>query len=138
MKFSRIVFGMAVACGFLVLPSLYFLLGRIDRDAPPPVTHPEFYYGFVGLALLWQMVFVLIARDPVRYRPVMLIAILEKFIYTVPVVLLYLQGQVHPKILGPSLVDPVFGVIFILAYFRSPEFANGSECTRSKDTNSTV
>jgi hypothetical protein len=127
MKFSRIVFGIAAAYGFLVLLPLYFLLGRVGRDAPPPVTHPEFYYGFVGLALLWQIVFVLIARDPTRYRPVMLIAILEKFIYTVPVVLLYLQGQVHPKILVPSLVDPVFGVFFILAYFRTPKFANPSE-----------
>ena len=34
---------------------------------------------FVGLALLWQMVFVLVAKDPLRYRPIMPIAILESW-----------------------------------------------------------
>jgi hypothetical protein len=93
---------------------------NLDHDVPPPVTHPEFYDGFVGLAVLWQLVFVFIARDPGRYRPLMPIAILEKFIYTVPVVLLYLQGQVHPKVVPLALVDPVFGVLFVIAYLRTP------------------
>jgi hypothetical protein len=67
MKFARIVYGIAAAYGFLALTPLYFLIAKIGRDAPPPVTYPEFYYGFVGVALLWQMVFVLVARDPIRY-----------------------------------------------------------------------
>jgi hypothetical protein len=52
MRFARIVYGVAAAYGFLALTPLYFLIGKIGRDAPPPVTHPEFYYGFVGVALL--------------------------------------------------------------------------------------
>ncbi len=119
MKFARIVYGIAAAYGFIVLLPSYFLIGKIGRDAPPAVTHPEFYYGFVGLAILWQMVFVLIARDPIRYRPVMPVTILEKLVYTVPVVILYLRGQVHAKMVPPSLVDPLFGVLFVLAYFRT-------------------
>ena len=118
MKVSRIVYGIAAAYGFVTLPPLYFLLGKVGHDAPPPVTHPEFYYGFVGLGLLWQMVFVLIAKDTIRYRPIMVIAILEKFIYTVPVVILYLAGELHPKVLRPALIDPLFGILFLLAYFR--------------------
>lgn len=119
MKFARIVFSLAAVYGFAVLLPLYFLLGMINREIPPAVTHPELYYGFVGLAVLWQAVFVLIAADPARYRPVMLIAVLEKFFYTVPVVILYLRGEVDPRVLGPSLVDPIFGILFLIAYFRT-------------------
>jgi hypothetical protein len=126
MKFAPIVYGVAAAYGFLALTPLYFLIGKIGRDAPPPVTHPEFYYGFVGVALLWQMVFVLIARDPIRYRSIMTITILEKLIYTVPVVVLYLQGRVDARLVPPSLIDPLFGALFAIAYFRTSR-PSGSE-----------
>jgi len=139
MKFARIVYGIAAAYGFVSLVPLYFLLDKVSHDAPPAVTHPEFYYGFVGVTLLWQMAFVLIAKDPLRYRSMMPIAILEKAVYTVPVVLLYLNGRVQGNILGSSLVDPVFGVLFIIAYFqvaaekRSMAIAGRASATRSTD-----
>ncbi len=60
---------------------MYFLLDKLGRQNHPPVTHPEFYYGFVGLALVWQIAFFIIASDPARYRPIMLAAIPEKFIF---------------------------------------------------------
>jgi hypothetical protein len=120
MRFARIAYGVAAAYGLLALTPLYFLAGKIGRDAPPPLTHPEFYYGFIGVALLWQIVFVLIARDPVRYRSLMPITILGKLVYTVPVVVLYLQGRVDAILVPPSLIDPVFRVLFALAYFRTP------------------
>jgi hypothetical protein len=62
MKFARIVYGIAAAYGFASLLPLYFLLGRIGQEAPPPINHPEFYYGFLGVALLWQLVFSLIGE----------------------------------------------------------------------------
>jgi hypothetical protein len=123
-KFARIVFGIAATYGFIVLLPLYFLLEKLGRDAPPPVTHPEFYYGFIGLAVLWQMVFVVIAKDPIRYRPLMLIAILEKFVYTVPVVILYSLSKAQPEIVGPALVDPIFGILFLVAYIRTRDAAS--------------
>ena len=119
MKFVRVVYGIAAAYGFIVLSTSYFLLNKVGRDAPPAITHPEFYYGFIGAALLWQPVFVLIARDPLRYRSLMPITILEKLVYTVPVVILYATGRVPANILIPSLVDPIFGVLFVVAYLRT-------------------
>ncbi len=118
MRFTRIAFGVAAAYGFLSLLPLYFLRDLMGRMAPPTINHPEFYYGFVGLALLWQFVFVLVALDPVRYRVIIPIAVLEKLVYTVPVLLLYPAGDVHPNVLGPALVDPIFGILFIIGYFR--------------------
>jgi len=96
MKFTRIVYGIAAAYGLLVLPPLYFLVDRIGREAPPPIAHPEFFYGFLGLAILWQIIFVLIAKDPVRYRPFMPLAILEKFVYSIPVIILYSRADSTP------------------------------------------
>jgi hypothetical protein len=95
-----------------------FLLDKVGRDAPPPVTHPEFYFGFLGVTFLWQIVFTLIAKEPLRYRSLMLITILEKFVYTAPVVLL-LDGRVNGNIMRSSLVDPIFGVLFVIAYLRT-------------------
>jgi len=118
-KFARIVYGIAAAYGFISLLPLYFLLEKVGRDAPPPITHPEFYYGFLGVTFLWQLIFVMIAKNPARYRPLILITILEKFVYTVPVVLLYFAGRVHASIMQSSLIDPIFGVLFIIAYFRT-------------------
>jgi hypothetical protein len=119
MKFTRIVFSLAAAYGFIFLLPLYFMIEKVGKDAPPVVTHPELYYGFIGLALLWQVVFILIAKDPIRYRPLMPIAVAEKFVYTIPVVVLYASGQVHRNTLQTSFADPVFGLLFIVAYFRS-------------------
>ena len=119
MKFARYIYGIAAAYGFISLLPLYFLLERVGRDAPPPITHPEFYYGFLGVTFLWQLVFVMIAKKPVHYRSLMLITILEKFVYTVPVILLYFAGRVHGSIMRSSLIDPIFGVLFIVAYLRA-------------------
>ena len=119
MKFAKVFFWIAAVYGILVLTPLYFLFDRVGHDSPPPITHPELYYGFVGLALLAQFMFIIIAGDPVRFRPIIPIAIVEKFIYTLPVILLYLQHRVPRNVLLPSLVDPVFGMLFIISYFKT-------------------
>ena len=121
MKFARAVYAIAAIYGLITLLPLYLLVERIGRDAPPPITHAEFYYGFVGLALLWQFVFLLIAKDPARYRSLMLLSIFEKAAYSVPVVLLYTLGKLSSSILWPALVDPIFGILFITAYFQTRE-----------------
>ena len=78
MNFARRVFFAAGLYGILILPPQYFLAAKVGRDFPPAITHPEFYYGFIGVALAWQLFFFIIAKDPVRYRLGMLPAIVEK------------------------------------------------------------
>jgi hypothetical protein len=117
MRFTRIVYTVAAVYGVVVLLPLYFLLNRIGREAPPAVTHPEFFYGFIGLALLWQFVFLLIARDPVRYGPVIPLTILEKLAYAVPGFLLYSQGKLHPRMLFGPAIDALLCILFVAAYF---------------------
>jgi hypothetical protein len=47
-KFTKIVFWIAAIYGFILLIPMYFLMNTIGQKAPPPISHPEFYYGFVG------------------------------------------------------------------------------------------
>jgi hypothetical protein len=78
MKFAKIVFLVAGIWGVLLLAPLYFLFDMIGTRDPPPITHPAFFYGFAGLGLAWQVAFFVIARDPLRFRPIMIPSILEK------------------------------------------------------------
>jgi hypothetical protein len=64
MTFARRLFLIAGSYGLLVLTPQYLLEGRIGRDQPPAITHPEYFYGFVGLGMAWQFAFLVIARDP--------------------------------------------------------------------------
>jgi len=120
MKFAKIVFWIAGIWGVLVITPLYFLFGVIGRQDPPPITHPGFYYGFVGAALAWQLAFFFIAKDPVRFRPLMIPSIFEKFSFGIAVVILVLQNRMHPADLALGCADLLLGLFFIAAYFKTP------------------
>ncbi len=119
MKFSRIVFCVAGIWGVLVLTPLYFMFGLIGRQDPPPITHPGFYYGFVGTALAWQVAFLIIATNPVRFRPLMLACMLEKFSYASALAVLYFQQRLHGSDLMFGCVDGLLGLLFVAAYFKT-------------------
>jgi hypothetical protein len=114
--FARRVFWWAGIYGLIVLLPQYFMEGRINRDFPPPITHPEHFYGFVGVALAWQFVFLTIARDPVRYRPLMLVAILEKLSFGFAALVLFWLGRITLVVLAPALVDLALATAFAMAY----------------------
>jgi hypothetical protein len=118
MTFAKRVFLLAGIYGLLVLTPQYFLEAKLGRDYPPPITHPEQYYGFIGVALAWQLLFLLISRDPERYRLAMLPAVVEKFTFGVAVWVLYLQHRVPTVVLGVGSVDLVLGTLFIVAFRR--------------------
>jgi hypothetical protein len=120
MKFSKIVFWVAGIWGFLIITPLYFLFDRIGKQDPPPITHPAFYYGFAGLALVWQLTFILIARDPIRLRPIMIPSILEKLLWSVPVILLVSQKRMRSSDLLFAAIDLSLGALFLIAYLRTP------------------
>lgn len=120
MKFAQRVFWWAGVYGLVVLTPLYFLEERIGHDLPPAITHPEHYYGFIGVALAWQVAFLVLARDPVRYRPLMPAAVLEKLGYGAAVVILFLQGRAGVPVLVTGLVDLILCMLFVMAYLRTP------------------
>jgi hypothetical protein len=118
MKFARYTFAAAGIIGILVLVPLYFMLEKTGIDNPPPITHPEFYYGFIGVALAFQLVFLTIATDPMKYRPLMLAGIVEKFAFVIPTFYLYSTGEVRGSIAGGAALDLMWGILFIVSYFK--------------------
>ena len=116
MKFAKITFLIAGSWGVLILTPLYFMFDLIGRQDPPPITHPAFYYGFVGVALAWQIAFFFIARDPIRLRPMMIPSVIEKFAYGLALVVLYAQHRLHPQDLAFGCIDLLFGILFLIAF----------------------
>jgi hypothetical protein len=124
MRFAKIVFWVAGIWGFLVLTPLYFMFDLISRNDPPPITHPGFFYGFVGLGLAWQVAFIVIATDPVRFRPLMIPCILEKVSWSAAVIILVLQGRMHKSDHVFVGTDLLLGLLFLIAYFKTPPRAS--------------
>jgi|SRR5882762_2049580 len=119
MRFAKVVFRIAGIWGLLVITPLYFMFDLIGRQDPPPITHPGFFYGFVGLALAWQVAFLFIARDPVRYRPLMIPSMIEKFSYSAAIVILVLQARMHCSDLVFAGTDLVLCALFVMAYVKT-------------------
>ena len=92
MRFARWVFLAAGIYGIVALAPLYFLEDRVGRDYPPAISHPQYFYGFIGVGLAWQALFLLIALDPDRLRPAMLLAIVEKATFAIAVALLFTRS----------------------------------------------
>jgi hypothetical protein len=120
MKFAKIVFRIAGIWGLLIITPLYFIFDLIGRKDPPPITHPGFYYGFVGVAFVWQIAFLIISTDPVRFRPLMIAAILEKVAYSIPLLILISQKRTSPNDLVFAGIDLLLCFLFVAAYLRTP------------------
>jgi hypothetical protein len=120
MAFAKRVYQIAGIYGLVVLVPQYFLEAKNGRDFPPAITHPEYYYGFIGVAVAWQLAFLLIATDPIRFRPLMIAAIVEKASFGLAALVLFALGRIHALVLVPSGLDLVLGVLFVAAYVKTP------------------
>ena len=121
MKFAKVVFWVAGIWGLVVITPLYFMFDLIGQKDPPAITHPGFYYGFVGVALAWQVAFIFIARDPVRMQPMMIPSVIEKFLWGIAVTVLVAQGRMHPSDMMFAATDTLLGVLFVVAYWKTRE-----------------
>lgn len=116
MKFARITYLVAGIYGIIVLLPLFFLE---LRQGEQPLTRPEFLYGFAGIALTWQFAFLVISRDPQRYRPFIPVTWLEKLSFAIPVPILYLNHRVSFEMLCASQMDAILLIFFIIAYLKT-------------------
>ena len=118
MRFAKTVFIGAGVWGLVVLTPLYFMFNLVGRQYPPPITHPDFYYGFIGVATAWQIAFLAIGRDPERLYPMMIPAVLEKFVYVGSLTALYVQGRLAAGQFALAAPDLVLGILFIVSYVK--------------------
>jgi hypothetical protein len=114
--FARWTFGIAGTYGIVVLLPQYFMEAKIGRDFPPPITHPEHFYGFIGVALAWQFVFLLIAREPAKYRALMPIAVLEKLAFGPATLILLAQERAAAQVAIVGSIDLLLGAFFLAAW----------------------
>ena len=97
-----------------------FHVDFVGRQYPPPITHPDFYYGFVGVTFAWQVAFLVIASDPIRCRPMMMAAILEKFGYVATTGARYIREQLQFGQFAPAIPDLVLELLFIAGFLKTP------------------
>jgi hypothetical protein len=121
MRLAKWVFGVAGLSGILLVVPPYFLERQTGEDYPPPINHPEYYYGFFGVTLAWQFLFLVIASNPIRYRPAMLPAMLEKAGFAIAIPVLYAAGRVPGIWIGFASMDAAWLVLFLVAYLRTPK-----------------
>ncbi len=126
MNFAKRLYWLAAIYGIAVLVPGLFTEGQFSASMPPAITHPEFYYGFYASALVWQFAFILIALDPLRYRPLMLVSAAEKAAFFIPSMWLWQAGRLAQS--GPfygALIDGVLMLLFAWTWVRTGKAAAG-------------
>ncbi|MCJ9428970.1 hypothetical protein [Kordiimonas marina] len=124
MKFARWVFTIAGIYGILVLTPMYFTESMAVHLRGPD-NYPEYYYGFAGVALAFQVLFLLIGRDPVRLRAAMIPSMLEKLSFVGAVWPLYFAGRTPGITASLASVDLLLTGLFAIAYVKTKPAANG-------------
>jgi hypothetical protein len=120
MKTPRLIFTIAGIYGLLILTPFLFLERQIADATPGGLTHVEYYYGFLGAALVMQLVYLTIGRDPVPFRPLMPLCTLAKLAFFVPVLILWLQGRIAAQVLEFASVDALLAFAFLHAWRITP------------------
>ena len=132
MKFARAVFGVAGVWGIVVLTPFYWLIDITGRQYQAPTEYPHFFYGFFSVAMAWQVAFLVIATNPLRFRPLMGPAMLEKFGHVATVAVLYARSRIPAEDAIPAITDLLLGVLFIMAFVKTrASAARGSSAATS-------
>jgi hypothetical protein len=119
MKLAKIVFITAGVWGIIVLTPLFLLLDVTGRQYAPPTAYPQFFYGFLAVAMAWQIAFLVIGSNPARFRLLMMPCIVEKLGYVATLLVLYGQGRITATDASPAIPDLVLGILFIVAFFKT-------------------
>jgi hypothetical protein len=106
---SRVYFWAGVY-GIPVLALAYF--------QPVPDPWRLSHLGFVGIALVFQGVFLVISRDPRRFAPLMPATVFEKLSFGVPAVAFASTGQAPPASAVFGAIDLALMVLFAAVWLR--------------------
>jgi hypothetical protein len=120
MIFARRVFLTTGIYGILILAPQFFV--------PTANPQPELYYGFLGAVLAWNLTYLLIARDPARYRPLMLLGSLGKANFAVAATVLWILGRSPAFLLVFAAIDAVFVALYVASWRRTAPAAAAPTC----------
>jgi hypothetical protein len=113
------VFWGAGVWGIAILTPLYFLFDTIGSRQSSPITYPQFYYGFVGVAMAWQFAFLVIGSDPARLRWMMIPSAAEKVVFGMTMIVLYAERRIGFTDVMPVFPDLLLGALFAVAFART-------------------
>ncbi len=104
--------------GIFLLVPLLFMETKFGSKYPPPVSHPEFYYGFIAIALSWHVAFLILSRNPLAHRTFLIPAGLEKLTFAFSCIALFIFGKAPSYVMLFGGIDLVFASGFFYAYWR--------------------
>jgi hypothetical protein len=116
MKFTKYTFWIAAIYGVLIIFPLFFSEQKLGIDYPPPISHAEYFYSFAAVTLIWQVLFIFIAVNPIQLRPVIIPCILEKLCLLPAFVIMVPQGRFPYFWIPLMLVDIIFAIAFFIAF----------------------
>ena len=119
MTFAKIAFTVAGIWGVIVLTPLYVLVDLTGHQYAAPVDYPQFFYGFLSVAMAWQLAFLVIGSNPLRFRPLMIPSVVEKVGYAATIAVLYGQSRVSAQDAMAAGPDLLLGLLFIAAYVKT-------------------
>ena len=90
MRFARWIFRIAGVYGIIVMTPMLFM----ERQIAPGAAHPVFFYAWISVNLAWQILFLVLATARSRYRPLMLVCVLQKATAVIASPWLYVLGRV--------------------------------------------
>jgi len=126
MRFAKFVFIAAGVWGIAVLTPLYFLIDISGRQYAPPTSYPQFFYGFLAVAIAWQIAFLVIGSNPARFRLLMIPAMVEKFGYVATVTVLYTQARIPAADALAAVPDAILGFLFAVAFMKTTSSDSGA------------
>jgi hypothetical protein len=112
MSFARWVFRIAGLYGIIILAPMLFW----ESQMAPGAVHPVFFYAWLSVGLVWQILLIVLSMNPIRYRPIMLVCVLQKVTAVIAIPWLYGLGRVGGMWLGAAASDLIFAVLFLSAY----------------------
>jgi hypothetical protein len=118
-KFAKYVFISAGVWGIAVLTPFYWLVDVTGRRYAPPTEYPHFFYGFFAITMAWQFAFLVIGSNPIRFRPLMVPSMFEKFSYVVTLVVLYNQARISAADFQAAIPDLILGILFVVAFVKT-------------------
>jgi hypothetical protein len=117
-NFSRMVFLVAGVFGLLLLvPLAYSAIVDSQTFLPALGGGGLFFLDFVLQYLFWQVLYLVLATDPVRYRPMMIPAFFSQVIGVLNPQWLYLYGFRYW--IPVAVVEAALAILFVVAYFTT-------------------
>lgn len=115
MRFAKYTFIGAGIWGLAVLLPFYGLVDITGHQYAPPADYRQFFWGFFAVAIVWQLAFVMMGLNPARFRPLMILAVLEKVGFVATVLALFMAGRVSALDVQAALPDAVLAAMFVAA-----------------------